>query len=225
MIESIYILMPAYNEGAIIKDTINKLTPYFKNIVVVNDGSSDNTEEILMSCNIKLLNHKINLGVGAAAQTGFQYISSQSSAAGLITFDADGQHSVEDALKFSEEILKCEEEIIFGSRFLGFDKNIPLIKRLVLRMVNKITNFMTGVILTDAHNGMKAFKISAIKKINIELTGYAYESEIISEIARKKIKYKELPTDIKYTNYSIKKGQKLSSGLLILEDLLTLLKK
>ena len=84
---------------------------------------------------------------------------------------------------------------------------------------------MTGVILTDAHNGMKAFKISAIKKINIELTGYAYESEIISEIARKKIKYKELPTDIKYTNYSIKKGQKLSSGLLILEDLLTLLKK
>jgi len=225
MNESVYILMPAYNEDGVIRETLKKLIPHFKNIVVVNDGSADNTEKIAKEFDVIVLNHKINLGVGAAAKTGFEYILSQSNAKALVTFDADGQHSVDDAINFSKEIIKCKEEIIFGSRFLGFEKNVPFTKRFVLKIVNKITNFITGVLLTDAHNGLKAFKVEAIKKINLELSGYAYESEIISEIASKKITYKELPTNIKYTEYSLKKGQKLTSGLLILEDLLRLRKK
>lgn len=224
MIDSIYILMPAYNESLIIDKTLQSLKPYFKNIVVVNDGSSDDLEEKLGQHKVTILNHKINLGVGAAVQTGFQYILNQTNAKGVITFDADGQHSAADAIKFASEILECDEEIIFGSRFLGFEKNIPALKRLVLKIVNKITNAVTGVVLTDAHNGMKAFKIEAIRKINLELSGYAYESEIITQIADKNITYKELPTNIKYTEYSMQKGQKLSSGLLILEDLLRLWK-
>lgn len=216
--------MPAYNESLIIDKTLESLTPYFKNIVVVNDGSSDDLEEKLGQHKVTTLNHKINLGVGAAVQTGFQYILNQTNAKGVITFDADGQHLAADAVKFAVEILKCDEEIIFGSRFLGFEKNIPALKRLVLKIVNKITNALTGVVLTDAHNGMKAFKIEAIRKINLELSGYAYESEIITQIADKNITYKELPTNIKYTEYSMQKGQKLSSGLLILEDLLRLWK-
>ena len=224
MIESIYILMPAYNESEVIDNTWNSLKPYFKNIVVVNDGSTDDLEKKLLAHDVTIINHKINLGVGAAAQTGFEYILNNTNALGVITFDADGQHSPEDASKFAKEILECEEEIIFGTRFLGHQQNIPFIKRLVLIIVNKITNHFTGILLTDAHNGMKAFKIGAMKKIELELSGYAYESELIMQIANKKITYKEMPTDIKYTKYSIKKGQKLGSGLLILEDLLRLWK-
>ena len=224
MIESIYILMPAYNESEVIDNTLNSLKPYFKNIVVVNDGSTDDLEKKLLAHDVTIINHKINLGVGAAAQAGFEYILNNTNALGVITFDADGQHSPEDASKFAKEILECEEEIIFGTRFLGHQQNIPFIKRLVLIIVNKITNHFTGILLTDAHNGMKAFKIGAMKKIELELSGYAYESELIMQIANKKITYKEMPTDIKYTKYSIKKGQKLGSGLLILEDLLRLWK-
>ena len=83
---------------------------------------------------------------------------------------------------------------------------------------------MTGVKLTDAHNGLKAYKISAIRKLKLQFSGYSYESELITEVAKKNISYKELSTNVKYTSYSIKKGQRLSNGLLIIEDLLKLWK-
>ena len=83
---------------------------------------------------------------------------------------------------------------------------------------------MTGVSLSDAHNGLKAFKVSALRNLELNFSAYSYESELITQVSKKKLKYKEMPTDIKYTDYSIKKGQKLSNGLLIIEDLLKLWK-
>ena len=222
--KDIYVVVPAFNEQKVIKDIINSLLKKFSNVIVVNDGSNDRTLEIINDLDIKVLSHEINLGVGAAVQTGFDYVSKIPNAKAVITFDADGQHHVEDAVAMAKEILICEEGIIFGTRFPKHSKNIPKVKRFVLKLIAKITDLVTGVTLTDAHNGLKAYKISTIKELELQFSSYSYESELITQVAKKKIDYKEMSTDIKYTSYSIKKGQKLLNGLLIIEDLLKLWK-
>lgn len=221
----IFVLVPAYNEASVIEETINSLKKYFNNIIVVNDGSTDDTVSILKNFDIKIINHPINIGVGGAFQTGFKYIlKNHKDCIGAITFDADGQHKVKDAIKIADELINTEYEIIFGSRFLGHAYKIPIIKRFVLRSVTAITNFFTGMKLTDAHNGLKGFKTSAINKIDIKLDGYAYETELIRQVSEKSISYKESSTDIEYSDYSKKKGQNIFNGFIIIEDLLKLWK-
>lgn len=219
MFDNVYILIPVFNEERKIKSVISELLPFFKNIVAVNDGSTDSTQEILESLDVVLLRHSINLGAGAAISTGFQFIQNQKNAQAVVTFDADGQHSVEDAKAFAREIILCEEEVIFGSRFIKSKLNIPTIKRIVLSLVVFFTNLLSKVNLSDAHNGLKAIKKTALKKIDINIDQYGYESQIINEVSKKGITYKEMPTNTIYTEYSKNKGQKLNNGLIILEDL------
>lgn len=222
--KDVYVIVPAFNEQNVIKDIINNLLKNFSNVIVINDGSNDKTLETINDLDIKILNHEINLGVGAAVQTGFDYVSNIPDAKAVITFDADGQHLVDDAVAMAKEIMICDEGIIFGTRFPKHSKNIPMVKRIVLKLIAKITDLVTGVSLSDAHNGLKAYKVSIIKELELQFSSYSYESELITQVAKKKIDYKEMSTDIKYTSYSIKKGQKLLNGLLIIEDLLKLWK-
>jgi len=222
--KDVYVIVPAFNEQNVIKDIINNLLKDFSNVIVINDGSNDKTLETINDLDIKILNHEINLGVGAAVQTGFDYVSNIPDAKAVITFDADGQHLVDDAVAMAKEIMICDEGIIFGTRFPKHSKNIPMVKRIVLKLIAKITDLVTGVSLSDAHNGLKAYKVSIIKELELQFSSYSYESELITQVAKKKIDYKEMSTDIKYTSYSIKKGQKLLNGLLIIEDLLKLWK-
>lgn len=118
MYENVYILIPVFNEAQKIESVINDLSTSFKNIVAVNDGSTDSTQEILESLDVTTLKHSINLGTGAAVLTGFKYIQKFKNADAVITFDADGQHSPDDAVAFAKEILSCKKEVIFGSRFI-----------------------------------------------------------------------------------------------------------
>ena len=223
--DNVYILVPLYNEEQVISDTIEGLKKYFNNILIINDGSSDSSLSIISDLGVEYVSHSINLGVGAAVQTGFEFIlDNRRKCSAIITFDADGQHRAEDAQRIAQEIEISDKEIIFGSRFLGFDKKIPIVKRLVLKTVCSLTKFITGVNLTDAHNGLKGYKVSAINKININLDGYAYESELIRQVQKHNISFKEVPTDIEYTEYSKSKGQKILSGFIIIEDLLKLWK-
>ena len=219
MFDNIYILIPVYNEEQQIKKVILELKKTFKNIIVVNDGSTDTTQEILDSLDVINLQHCINLGQGAAISTGFKFINKIKDAYALITFDADGQHSIEDAKKFAMEIKNCNEDIIFGSRFEGRTENIPFLKKIALSVVVFFTNKFSKINLTDAHNGLKAIKISCWPKINITIDGFGFESQIIHQVSKKGIAYKEMPTNTIYTEYSKNKGQKLNNGLIILEDL------
>ena len=219
MFDNIYILIPVYNEEKKIKKVILELKEAFKNIIVVNDGSTDKTQEILDSTDVISLKHCINLGQGAAVSTGFKYINKIKNAYALITFDADGQHSVEDARAFATEIQNCDEDIIFGSRFEGKTENIPFLKKIVLSIVVFFTNKFSKTKLTDAHNGLKAIKICSLKKIDITIDGFGFESQIIHQVSKRGINYKEMPTNTIYTEYSKNKGQKLINGLIILEDL------
>ena len=138
--EQIWILVPCFNESKVIMQTISELSKYFQNILVVDDGSTDNTFDLLKSLNARVLQHPINLGQGAAVSSGFEFISTIENSKAVITFDADGQHSVNDAVTFANEILSSSEEVIFGSRFIHHEKNIPYLKRLVLKIVTKISN-------------------------------------------------------------------------------------
>ncbi len=216
---NVYILIPVFNEENKIKDVVEDLKTSFENIVVVNDGSTDLTGDILDSLNVIHIKHILNLGQGAAISTGLEWIKNIDDAEAVITFDADGQHLVSDAKTFANEILRCEEEIIFGSRFLEDQSNISLIKRIVLKIVVVFTRKLSNINLTDAHNGLKAYKKSCLDNIKITIDGFGFESQIINEVSKKNIKYKEMPMTIIYSDYSKAKGQKLLNGLIILEDL------
>ena len=183
--KDIYVIVPAFNEQNVIKDIINNLLKNFSNVIVINDGSNDKTLEIINDLDIKILSHEINLGVGAAVQTGFDYVSDIPDAKAVITFDADGQHLVDDAVAMAKEILICDEGIIFGTRFPKHSKNIPKVKRIVLKLIAKITDLVTGVKLSDAHNGLKAYKVSTIKELELQFSSYSYESELITQVAKK----------------------------------------
>lgn len=221
--EQIWILVPCFNESKVIMQTISELSKYFQNILVVDDGSTDNTFDLLKSLNARVLQHPINLGQGAAVSSGFEFISTIENSKAVITFDADGQHSVNDAVTFANEILSSSEEVIFGSRFIHHEKNIPYLKRLVLKIVTKISNVILKMNLSDTHNGLKAFKIDALNKIKLKTSNYAFESELLAIVSKLGISYKELPSDIIYTDYSKTKGQSLRNGMRILESLVVLL--
>ena len=220
--EQIWILVPCFNESKVIMQTISELSKYFQNILVVDDGSTDNTFDLLKSLNARVLQHPINLGQGAAVSSGFEFISTIENSKAVITFDADGQHSVNDAVTFANEILSSSEEVIFGSRFIHHEKNIPYLKRLVLKIVTKISNVILKMNLSDTHNGLKAFKIDALNKIKLKTSNYAFESELLAIVSKLGISYKELPSDIIYTDYSKTKGQSLRNGMRILESLVVL---
>jgi len=219
MLDKVYVLIPVFNEEKKIKSVVSDLSKYFVNIVAVNDGSTDSSRDILESLDVTLLNHSINLGQGAAISTGFKYIHNLMNAQAVVTFDADGQHSVEDAKAFAKEILSCDEEVIFGSRFIKNKANIPFLKKIVLSIVVLFTNRFSRTKLSDAHNGLKAIKKDSLKKIDITIDGFGFESQIIHQVSKKNMTYKELPTNTIYTSYSKNKGQKLINGLIILEDL------
>ena len=217
---NIYILMPVYNEEKVVGNIIEELNKTFDKILVVNDGSTDRSKEIIQDYDVTLINHPINLGQGASIKTGIEYIIKYTDAKSIITFDADGQHEVKDALNFAKKIEEINEEIIFGSRFLGYQNNIPILKRLLLRIAVFITNYLYSMNLTDTHNGLKAIKRSCLEKLEIDIEGYAFETEIIMNISKKNISYIELPTDTKYTEYSKNKGQSIFNSIIIFEEIL-----
>lgn len=220
MFEHVFLLIPAFNEENTIATVLSELEKNFCNILVVDDGSFDSTPDIIKNHNVQVVRHHINLGQGAAISTGLQFIAKFTSAKAVVTLDADGQHCFDDVLTFAKEILRCEEDIIFGSRFLLHSSNVPVIKRVILKTVSLVTNKLSGVNLSDAHNGLKAIKVNCIEKLDISIDRFGFESQIIHSVGKNNISYKELPTNIKYTDYSRKKGQRILDGLLILEDLI-----
>lgn len=220
MFEHVFLLIPAFNEENTIATVLSELEKNFCNILVVDDGSFDSTPDIIKNHNAQVVRHHINLGQGAAISTGLQFIAKFTNAKAVVTLDADGQHCFDDVSTFAKEILRCEEDIIFGSRFLLHSSNVPVIKRVILKTVSLVTNKLSGVNLSDAHNGLKAIKVNCIGKLDITIDRFGFESQIIHSVGKNNISYKELPTNIKYTDYSRKKGQRILDGLLILEDLI-----
>ncbi|MBU4421843.1 glycosyltransferase family 2 protein [Candidatus Parcubacteria bacterium] len=214
----IFIVIPAYNEEKVIGDVIRQVREYYSDIVVVDDGSTDGTDEKARQNGAQVLRHILNRGQGATLRTGINYALAQGADI-IVTYDADGQFEAGEIDKLCQPVIDNECDIILGSRFLSGNK-IPFIKKLVLKSAILFTRAITGLKLTDTHNGFRVMNRKAAENIKIRQDRMAHASEIVHETARLKLRYKELPITVKYTTYSRHKGQRLTGAFHILFDLI-----
>ena len=214
-----WLIVPCYNEGTVIFDVLTHARETFPNIVGVNDGSADDSAAQIRAAGAHLVDHPVNLGQGAAIQTGVEYARKQPGAQYFVTFDADGQHQVKDVVRMIERLRTEPLDIIVGTRFAGQDNSqVPWIKRAVLKTVVMLSPRTKKLGLTDAHNGLRAFNCKVAEEMNIRMNGMSHASEIVSMIDKHGWRVDEEPVDILYTEYSMSKGQSLINGVNILAD-------
>ena len=217
----VFILIPSYNEGRVIAHTIQKLRRlYDYSLVVIDDCSTDDTEAVVRDFDIHYLRHSVNLGQGAALQTGMSFALKQGAAL-AVHFDADGQHNQDDIPRFIEKALSGDCDIVLGSRFLRANDllAVPPFKRLILKVATLVNGLTTGLWLSDAHNGFRVLTPKALASIRLRENRMAHATEILSQIRKHDLRYAELPTHIVYTDYSKEKGQSWSNSFNILLDL------
>ena len=211
------VIIPVYNEAKVLKQALAPLIKQKFSCICINDGSSDASSEILKSLGIESFNHLINLGQGAAIETGFEYVRRNTEKFDyVVTFDSDGQHTVDSILDLLKEITRTNHEVILGSRFLSKFSNVPKIKKVLLRMSSILARVSMRMKITDRHNGLRIFTTQAVLKIYIKESGYAHADDILRQIKKRKMSYSECPVEIKYTVYSKSKGQPLSNIFTIL---------
>ncbi|USR79459.1 glycosyltransferase family 2 protein [Arcanobacterium pinnipediorum] len=215
-----WLVVPLYNEEQVIFDVLTQALEVFPNIVCVNDGSRDQSAHYARLAGAHVVDHPINLGQGAALQTGIEYALSDPDAQYFVTFDSDGQHRTIDAVKMVLRLASEDLDVVIGSRFLDNRTKPGVIKKIVLKLAVMFQRATTGVALTDAHNGLRALNRHAAQTIRIVQNRMAHASEIISEISKHDLAYSEEPVHIVYTDYSRSKGQSLWNSVNILSDLL-----
>jgi len=218
--EATWIVIAALNEAAVIGRTIDDVLKHYPNVVVIDDGSSDETLAVARSRGAWTVRHPINLGQGAALQTGIKF-ALQHNASYIVTFDADGQHLAEDVALLITALETSSADIACGSRFLGRAIDLPRTRRLALKAAIGFTRLSTGLPVTDAHNGLRAMTARCGQILQLRQNRMAHASEILDLIASHDMKLVEVPTTVVYTPYSLRKGQKLSGALQIIVDLIT----
>ena len=218
------IIIPAYNEEKTIAQVIKGIPEKIKgvsviDIIVVDDGSKDETVKVAKKTGATVLSHLINQGVGAATITGME-AAKKIDADIVITLDADGQHDATEITKIVELILKKKYDVVLGTRMMSKDK-MPLIKIIGNNIMNWLTYVLYEIWVKDSQSGFKGFSKKAIEKMNLSSSGYEICSEIIGEIKRVNLKYVEMPIKTIYTDYSKKRGQLSLNGINIIIRLIT----
>jgi len=213
---NIIFLIRAYNEalriGAVIESI---LAAGFSKILVVDDGSADDTRTVLSRFpSIHIVHHPFNRGGGAALETGFEYIRRNGEELDIeyvVTFDADGQHHIEDLSAFIRAFEKDPTlDLVLGSRFIRkTNTNVPFFRRLTLLGGQFFTLLISGVWLTDAHNGYRMMRLDTVKKIHLTMDGMEYGSEFVDEMRSEKCHFTEVPVNVTYTDDTLAKGQHL----------------
>jgi glycosyltransferase involved in cell wall biosynthesis len=208
-----------FNEATVVGTVIEGLLEEFPNVVCVDDGSTDGSARVAQAAGAVVVQHPVNLGQGAALQTGIEYALQDPDVDAVVTFDADGQHQVSDAKAMLARIRSGEADVVLGSRFLAGAADVSWLKRLVLRTAALQSRLATGLELTDAHNGLRAFSARVAAGIQLRQDRMAHASELIQQLAELKPRLVEHPVRIIYTDYSKAKGQSLLNGVNILADL------
>ncbi|MFP4403765.1 MAG: glycosyltransferase family 2 protein [Nanoarchaeota archaeon] len=213
------VILPAFNEEKVIADVIKGIKKEgYKNIIVVDDGSFDNTTNIALKNKVYTITLPINRGVGAATKTGIDYALTTNSKI-IVTIDSDGQHCPKDIIKVLMPIVKNKADVSIGTR-LKNPKGMPIIRIIGNWGFNFITLLLFGVWTTDSQSGFKAFNRKAAKKIEIKTNRMEFCSEIIKEIGDKKLRLKEVPIKVIYTDYSKAHGQSTFNAFRILAKLI-----
>jgi len=219
MNSNVYIVIPAKDEATRVGNVIKKtFLAGFENVIIVNDGSSDATEMVAKAHGATVLNHTINLGPGAATQTGLIYAVNKGADI-IVTLDADEQHSPEDIEQLVTTMEKEKVDLVIGSRFLKKDNEIPPTRIFYNKIGNIITFILTGIMVTDSQSGMKAFSGSFAKKSNLYFNGFEFCVEIIRNLRLHNASFTEVPINVMYSEETMSKGQSLGMGIQMLGKL------
>ncbi|WP_420113216.1 glycosyltransferase family 2 protein [Pseudactinotalea sp.] len=217
--EDIAILVPVYNEARMVGDVIRDLREHVGHVICVDDGSTDASAASARAAGATVLRHATNLGQGAALQTAIDHALTLPDVTYLVTFDADGQHQLSDALAMVELARDEDLAVVFGSRFLDERTQAGFLKKLVLKTAVWVTNQSTGMRLTDAHNGLRVIRRDAAAGVHLTQNRMAHASEIVLQLGRTKLPWREYPVHVLYTDYSKAKGQSLLNAVNILFEL------
>jgi glycosyltransferase involved in cell wall biosynthesis len=211
-----FVVIAAFNEGKVIRGVVGEVAAAGYSVIVVDDGSRDDTAAHARIAGVTVLRHAINLGQGAALQTGIEY-AVRRGARYIVTYDADGQHSLEDVPDLIAALVHAD--IALGSRFLGKDAiGVGKRRKALLRTATLVSNKLSGLALTDAHCGLRAFRVSAAPKLRITQDRMAHASELLRKIQKSGLRVVEVPVTIKYTDHSKQKGQGGFQAIRILFD-------
>ena len=206
---NIYIILPAYNEEKVIKEVITDIQKQgYSNIIVVNDGSSDNTYQEAKSTGIITLSHPINRGKGAATQTGID-AAKLLNADIIVTMDSDGQHNPKDIKKLIQPILNDKADVVIGSRMLN-TKGMPKSRIIMNKIANIVTYIFFGIMVSDSQSGFRAYNRKAYTSVYTYMDRYEFESEMLGQIKNAKLRIKEVPIKVIYTDYSKNKYKHMS---------------
>jgi glycosyltransferase involved in cell wall biosynthesis len=217
----IFIIIPCYNEAQVIRSVLEPLLESDYEIVLVDDGSQDTLAEEVKGLPIHYLRHLVNLGQGAALQTGMRYAREQG-AEMAVHFDADGQHKASDIERLIAPLKAGEADIVLGSRFLEkkHSRAVPPLRRLLLKVAILVNGIFSGIWLSDAHNGFRALNRKALESIELTENRVAHATEILIQMKKHKLRYQEIPTLIEYSGYAREKGQSSLNSINILIDLI-----
>jgi glycosyltransferase involved in cell wall biosynthesis len=215
----VFVVVPAYNEAAMIGTVVRRLRADWPNIVVVDDGSKDGTADAAREAGVDVLRHVVNRGQGAALQTGIAF-ALRKGADVVVTFDADGQHDEHDIRKLVDGVVRDGYDVALGSRFLGHTDHMPLARRVLLKGGIMFTRLVSRLRLTDVHNGLRAFSRPAASSIHITMDRMAHASEILDEIHQQGWRFIEVPVTVRYSEYSLAKGQSAWNALSISSQIL-----
>lgn len=217
------VVIPAYNEEKTIRQVIKSIPETVAGakpiIIVVNDGSRDLTARYAKRAGAIVINHRINMGVGAATATGFE-AAKRLGVDGMVTLDADLQHDPQEIAKLVSPIVRRKANVVVGTR-LNLPKGMPWHRKMGIKLFNTITYLFYRIKTSDSQSGFRAYDKKAIRLTNIHTLGYEFCTEIFGEIRRHKFKFVEVPIKTIYTKESRRKGQPAINGINIMIKLLS----
>lgn len=216
--DGVWVVIAAYNEAKVIEPVVRDVMRRCPRVVVVDDCSRDGTGRLALRAGAHVLRHPVNLGQGAALQTGIDYALAQGAEL-IATFDGDGQHDIDDLPVLLEAQRTSHADCVLGSRFLGRTENMATGRRLLLKAAALFTGLTAGIRPTDAHNGYRLLTARAARALRIRHNRMAHASELIEQVARLRLRWVEAPVTVRYTDYSVAKGQRSSAALRIMVDL------
>ncbi len=222
--DQILVGIPAYNEEVAIGSTILAAQRYCSAIVVVDDGSADNTVCIAAQTDASVLEHRDNVGKGGAVQTIFDYAQSHDFDA-LVLLDGDGQHVPDEIPDVARPVVDGDVDMVIGSRYLEHEQTeTPLYRRFGQRVLDVLTIGSTNSELTDTQSGFRAFSPEAVEEMRLSTDGIGVESEMISEATEKDLEIDEVPIDVRYEGVDGQTYNPLQHGLTVVVFMLQLIR-
>lgn len=217
-----FVVLPAYNEATRIQPVIESIAEKGYNMIIVNDGSTDNTLNVIKQSKRKYPNQihifslMINRGVGVATQTGFDAVF-RFNPKYIVSMDSDGQHSADDLDNVITPLVKGDAEAVIGVRPL---KDMPFSRNFANLVMNLLTKIFYRVDVSDSQTGFRAITVEALRKIDINARGYLISSEFIREVNDNNIPFEEVPIQTIYTPETQAKGTNVFEAFKILVQMI-----